>query len=389
MRRRVCNVNRTLRVHAFKSIVCAVAIDLPGLAAAQVPIITELCDLPSEVLETSGLENGPNDWFWTHNDSGNPATLFCVDTTGTVQRTVSVQGDPNVDWEEIAKDDDGNLYIGNFGNNSLNRADLRIVKIPNIDTCTTTALVTDTIAFTYPDQSAFPPAGGYGNFDMEAMFHYQNELHLFSKDRSTPSTGYTKHYTLPDAGGTYVANLVDSFDAGHVSYVFAITAADISETGDQMALLTSDRIWLFSNYVGTDFFGGDVAELTLSVFSQKEGICFKNGFMYVTDEESFGLGGKMYRIHPDVFVAIDDAVASSKVVAVYDASLRLERFSVSIANSDEPCLWKVLSPDGRLMAEGPVSNHAVERSELPVTQGLYVLQIWQNEKAVGAQLIRL
>ena len=353
-------------------------------AMAQSPIITELCALPNEVLETSGLENGPNGWFWTHNDSGNPATLFCIDTTGTIQRSVAVIGDSNVDWEEVAKDDEGNLYIGNFGNNSLNRTDLRIVKIPSIDTCTVVAHVTDTINFSYPDQSAFPPTDGYGNFDMEAMFHYQNALHLFSKDRSNPASGYSKHYTLPDVGGTYVATLVDSVAVGHTSFVFSVTAADISDDGSQVALLTSDRIWLFDNYTGTDFFGGDVSELMLSVFSQKEGICFKNGFLYVTDEQSFGLGGKMYRIHPGLFVSVREELNGIEIQPIYDPNLYLTEIRLE---GVVKCNWELFSTDGKLLQSG-ISSNSLKASEINQKSGVYVIRI-TTEKSQRSMLFRL
>lgn len=355
---------------------------------AQTPIITELCDLPNSVLETSGLEGGPNDWFWTHNDSGNPAELFCLDTTGTIHRTVSVVGDSNVDWEELAKDDDGNLYIGNFGNNSLNRTDLRVVKIPSIDTCTATTYVSDTIRFSFPDQSSFPPNGTYGNFDMEAMFHYQNELHLFSKDRSDPSDGYTKHYTLPTSNGTYVASLIDSFQTGHANYIFAVTAADISENGDRMVMLSSNKIWLFSNYSGTDFFGGNVSELSLSVFSQKEGICFKNGFLYVTDEESFGLGGKMYRIHPDVFVSVSDEIEKQETQPVYDSALQLQQINIGTA-SEQSLEWQVLDLNGKLVASGRIDGATIMRKELPELNHLCVIRIFSANGSATAMMVKL
>jgi hypothetical protein len=343
----------------------------PFAVGAQTPIITELCLMPAEVLETSGLENGPNHWFWTHNDSSNPAELFCIDTTGITQRLITVIGDFNNDWEEITKDNEGNLYIGNFGNNSLNRADLRIVKIPSIDTCTGITYVTDTINFTYPDQNSFPPAGTYGNFDMEAMFHYQNKLHLFSKDRSNPAVGYSKHYTLPQVGGTYVATLVDSVAVGHTSYVFSITSADISEDGSQVALLTSDRIWLFSNFTGTDFFGGNVSELTLSVFSQKEGICFRNGFLYVTDEQSFGMGGKMYRIDPSIFVSIEDDTPKMEVKPIYDSNLNLVEFHLPL---NQPCEWQLFNTDGKLLQSGNSTN-VLNASKFKKKSGMYAIRM--------------
>lgn len=343
---------------------------------AQTVFLTELCEMPNETLESSGFEVGPEGCFWTHNDSGNPSTLYCVDTTGTIVRTVDVVGDANTDWEELAKDDDGNIYIGNFGNNSLSRTNLRIVKIPSIDTCTTTAYVTDTILFSYPDQQNYPPVGNYGNFDMEAMFWHQDSLHLFSKDRSNPSTGYTKYYRLPAVGGNYTALLVDSFYAGHTSFVFAVTAADIYENGDQAVLLSADRVWLFRNFNGTNYFGGDVSELQLGSFSQKEGVCFKNGFIYITDEESFGLGGKMYRLHPDVFVAVNER-SDTDLQPVYNNELRFDHLKFNVA---EPVAWQLYSTEGKLVAQG-VAESVLDRKMFGHRKnGVYVLRVNERNK---------
>lgn len=338
---------------------------------AQTLIVQELCELPASISETSGLENGPNDWFWTHNDSDNPAQLFAVDSTGVIHRTVEVNGDVNTDWEELAKDDDGYLYIGNFGNNGLARTDLRIAKIPSIDTCTANAVVTELIQFSYPDQYDFPPNGTYGNFDMEAMFYHQDSLHLFSKDRSNPSTGYTKHYRLPTIGGSYTAQLVDSFQTNHSSFFLAVTAADISENGDQMVMLSADKIWLFSNFSGTDYFGGTAASLSLNVFSQKEGICFRNGFMYVTDEQSFGLGGKMYRLNPALFVSVQDELQEAEALAVYNEQLTLQLIQLEAGKKAN---WKLFTLDGRLVDHG-VSYDSIAASRLVHKHGIYVIRI--------------
>ncbi len=348
---------------------------------AQTLVSTELCDLPSEVMETSGLENGPEGCFWTHNDSGNPAELYCVDTAGVIQRTVTVIGDANTDWEELAKDTDGNLYIGNFGNNSLNRTDLRIVKIPSIDTCTGTTFVIDTINFSYPDQFDFPPIGDYGNFDMEALVWLNDSLHLFSKDRSSPSTGYCKHYKLPAVGGNYQAQLVDSLHTGGSSFVFSVTAADLSENNSKLVLLNSDRLWLCENFTGSSFFDGDVSELILGTFSQKEGICFRNGFMYVSDEASFGLGGKLYRLHPDVFISVSETELEFNVV--YDSKLKLK----SINLLSEEVNWRLLDLDGKLLHSG-IAADEITREELKADSGMYVIQL-ETVNAAKSLLIQL
>lgn len=54
--------------------------------------------------------------YWVHNDSGNPPRLFAIRREGTLVREFRVNV-PNVDWEDIASDDQGHLYIGDTGNN--------------------------------------------------------------------------------------------------------------------------------------------------------------------------------------------------------------------------------------------------------------------------------
>jgi hypothetical protein len=54
--------------------------------------------------------------FWAHNDSGNPAALFALDRAGRTLACFSVAA-PNIDWEDIAIDDAGHLYLGDIGNN--------------------------------------------------------------------------------------------------------------------------------------------------------------------------------------------------------------------------------------------------------------------------------
>jgi hypothetical protein len=55
--------------------------------------------------------------FWTHNDSGNPPLLFAIRGDGRIVRQFRV-GVPNIDWEDIAIDDQGHLYLGDIGNNT-------------------------------------------------------------------------------------------------------------------------------------------------------------------------------------------------------------------------------------------------------------------------------
>jgi hypothetical protein len=55
--------------------------------------------------------------FWVHNDSGNPPLLFAIKGDGRIVRQFRL-GVPNIDWEDIAIDDLGHLYVGDIGNNT-------------------------------------------------------------------------------------------------------------------------------------------------------------------------------------------------------------------------------------------------------------------------------
>ncbi len=355
--------------------------------SAQTFVLNQLCNLPAEVGESSGLENGPDQCFWTHNDSGNSAILYCLDTTCTIVRTISISGAANTDWEDLAKDDEGNLYIGDFGNNSMIRTDLHVLIVPEIDAATGSAEVSDTIRFSYPDQHHFPPIGNYGNFDMEAFVWYNDSLHLFSKDRSNPSVGYTKRYKLPAQGGTYEAELVDSFETAQTNFIFSITAADLSADNSKLALLTSDRLWLFSNYIGSDFFGGDVAEIEFGTFTQKEGVVFRDGFLYLTDENSFGFGGNFYRVHPSIFVSIGQEQQQLDIQTTYKEDLTLDQ--VRINYKDGRVKWELYNLDGKLLELGNVENSVISSSDVSSENGVYVIRISINDKPLKALLVRL
>jgi hypothetical protein len=71
------------------------------------------------VPEASGIVKSRRypDIFWVHNDSGNPPLLFAIHSDGRIVRQFRLEV-PNLDWEDIAIDDQGHLYLGDIGNNT-------------------------------------------------------------------------------------------------------------------------------------------------------------------------------------------------------------------------------------------------------------------------------
>lgn len=254
--------------------------------------------LPSQVEETSGIELSGSNKIWTFNDSGGANELYLCDTLGNLIRTVSIQGSWNRDWEDLAQDDQGNFYIGNIGNNHNNTTDLTIFKIPNPDLVQGNSVAAELITFTYEDQSAFPPVESQKNFDCESLFWANGNLYLCSKNRTVPFDGMTYLYRLPDEAGNHVAEKIGAFDTdGYDTFDYWITAADISPDGSKMCILSSDKMWVFYDFIGDNFFSGKNLRINFPSSTQKEAIVFvDNETVYITDEDWGTEGRNLYSL---------------------------------------------------------------------------------------------
>ncbi len=246
----------------------------------------KICDLPVEVAESSGLVIESDESIWTHSDSGYLNELYLVDSTGVLLRTVVVQNATNFDWEDLAHDAEGNIWINDAGNNSNARSNLRLYKIDADDIANSDVVDAEIIDFDYPDQNQFPPPNSNMNFDIEGMLFWNDSLYLFSKNRSNPTTGYTKMYSLPAVSGTYTANLVDSFFVDEDLIRSRVSAADVHFPTGKVALLTRTQIMFFDGFESGSFFSGNVER---HYFAQRtdqvEALGFVNEHvLYMTDE---------------------------------------------------------------------------------------------------------
>ncbi|WKW12227.1 hypothetical protein Strain138_001509 [Pseudogemmatithrix spongiicola] len=89
--------------------------------------------------------------YWLHNDSGNDAELFLIDSTGAAQLRVRVEGVANRDWEDIARRGD-TLLIAETGDNDArwDTVFVHAVMEPK-SRADSTASVLATFPFRYPD----------------------------------------------------------------------------------------------------------------------------------------------------------------------------------------------------------------------------------------------
>jgi hypothetical protein len=195
--------------------------------------ITKIGELDLAINESSGLEKVFNkSTFWTNNDGGGQSELYEIDSLGKLIKTLKIPNATNIDWEDLAQDNTGNIFIGDFGNNQNARRDLTIYKINQND-----SLKVEKIKFHYNDQSAFPPAKKDMNFDCEAYFWANDSLYLFSKNRGNH---FTKIYSLPSLAGYYELS-----PKATIFLKASITAAAISPNKSQFALLSYGKVFVF------------------------------------------------------------------------------------------------------------------------------------------------
>ena len=259
-----------------------------------------MADLPGSLKEVSGIETTSNsNLIWMINDGGNKPELFALNPRGKIKKVLWINT-KNRDWEDLAADESGNLYIGDFGNNTNKRKNLAILKVPNASLKSNGPIGIERINFKYPNQKKFPPKKKQRHFDSEAFFYYNDSLYIFTKSRVQKNFGRTNLYKIPAKRGNHTAEYISSFETCKRLECW-ITAADISKSGKKVVLLNHKSAWVFTNFKGDDFFSGNAKEFPFYAdLSQKEAVCFKNeNTILITDEQAHGSGGNMYKFSLD------------------------------------------------------------------------------------------
>ena len=252
----------------------------------------------TDLKEISGLEYLPQTKsLWALEDSGNENKLYKIGNDGKSEAEIAITNTVNTDWEELTSDAEGNLYIGDFGNNDNTRKDLAIYKIDKSQLTGKSAETSSKITFSYPEQIEFPPKKSARIYDCEAFFEHKGNFYLFTKNRSAKFDGSFSVYKVPNRAGDHKAVLMGSLKTCGIYKKCAVTAADISPDGTKAVLLTGDKVFVITNFGNDNFAAGDMQMLELGHASQKEGLCFKdNDTLLIADEKDKKTGGKLYEV---------------------------------------------------------------------------------------------
>jgi hypothetical protein len=211
-------------------------------------------NLESEELdELSGLvaSRASADVLFGHNDSGDAARVFALDTSGRALAVLTLRGARQRDWEDIAISTDSSgrdvLWVGDIGDNAARdgggppRSSVEVVRFvaPSIDASSPLATpieITeyDRISLTYPDAP----------HDSESLFvdPSSGDLYLFAKENVGLASLYVARAPLAD-GETRELEAVGSLDPNG-----SITGADAREL--ELVIRTYSGMLYFTRSAG-------------------------------------------------------------------------------------------------------------------------------------------
>jgi hypothetical protein len=165
------------------------------------------------------------DVFWTHNDGGGPKkqVLYAIDREGNTRALFSVIDVTLHDWEDIAIDNAGHLFIGDIGNNNAKRKTLAVYEIDEPNPQAGAGSVSPKRAW----KLKFPQAP----FDCESLFVWKDHGYVVSKVFRFPLKETNEPLTLELVATTKIKS--------------PVTGADISADGTLLGLVAKNGAYVF------------------------------------------------------------------------------------------------------------------------------------------------
>lgn len=248
---------------------------------------------PAQLPELSGLAASRRHQgvVWALNDSGNAPRLFALSSEGKLLASHQVENADNVDWEDMALDQD-TLYVSDMGNNFNDRSDLCVYQLrepsPGGD-APVEALAR--LPVVYPEQGQAP------EFDCEAMFVCDHRVYFLTKERlevlgrQAPGTS-TRLYRL-DTHFTESPNRLTLVQRS-TGLGGWVTAAAMSPDGQTLAVLCHlpvPSIWLFSRpEQGDRWLSHPTGRLILSHAGQCEALTWESDTVLLLGNEEGEVG---------------------------------------------------------------------------------------------------
>ena len=233
-----------------------------------------------EIKESSGIipsRRNPG-VFWTVNDGGNPAELFAIDRNGRLLATVGLPDVRNLDFEDLADDEEGRIYIADVGNNEGKRETVFVHRYHEPPVCDQREGLRSETSWElrYPGKP----------FDCEALFVWKDRGYLISKRRDLGNAGLYE-FDLTRQKPQTLRKIAD------LPIVAPVTSADISRDGARVAIGTVGGVFLFRIEPGRiDQLAFARSGVAVFIEPLMEAVCFdREGILATTEKRAMLLFG--------------------------------------------------------------------------------------------------
>lgn len=180
--------------------------------------------------------------FWTHNDSGGAPEIYAIRATGELVASVAIHEGMNRDWEDIAADDAGFLYVGDLGDNLGKRPLHMVYKIrePDVAAAPASVEIVERMLFRFPDEK----------YDCESLFAYCGELYALTKQLFRSPTLFRLEPMAADGFDNDGARWRPYDRAMRAVAVCKLpirmaTGADVSADDAKLAVCSYGQTWVF------------------------------------------------------------------------------------------------------------------------------------------------
>ncbi|MBC8002643.1 MAG: hypothetical protein H7X97_08655 [Opitutaceae bacterium] len=185
------------------------------------------------IAESSGLAASSQHpgVFWTHNDGRKKPVLYAISREGKSIAEFVITGTRMDDWEDIAADSAGNLYLADIGNNDAKARQPEVVQIAEPDPKSGSGKVTAKQRWTlqYPGKP----------FDAEALFVWQEWGYVISKvTQNKPASLY--RLSLAPQTKPSALQLV-----ARLPITSPVTGASLTTDGQKLAVIAKSGAWVF------------------------------------------------------------------------------------------------------------------------------------------------
>ena len=185
------------------------------------------------ITESSGLAASSRypGVFWTHNDGRRKPVLYAISREGKSIADFPVTGARMDDWEDIAADNEGHLYLADIGNNDAKARELGVFRIdePDPKSISGRVKVKRRWILRYPEEP----------FDAESLFVWQQWGYIISKLTLNQPAALYRFSLAPQTKPAVLEKIAQ------LPITSPVTGASVTANGQKLAVIAKSGAWVF------------------------------------------------------------------------------------------------------------------------------------------------